>query len=570
MKRPPLGRLIALLCTLILAMAAIVVRLSVLQVSQAGEYRTRALDQRVRTVELPAARGAILDANGHPLAISLEARDIYADPRYVTDAWGEAAKLAPLLGVDVRELVKRLTSGTTFYYVARQVDLDVAKKIEGMNLPGLGFLPVSKRYYPAGTLAAQVLGFVGTDGSGLDGLELQYQSALAGTPGRRTQELDPHGQPITGGIDEEQLPVAGVSIVTTIDREFQYEVQAALEAAVIANHAKGGTVVVMDPHTGDILAMASYPWFDPNDFGASPPASWRNRALTDAFEPGSVSKTITASAAVEERTLPLDRSLSIPSTIRVGPSIIHDSHPHPVEHMTLGDIIAESSNVGAVQVAQLLGQDSLASYLARFGFGQSTGTGFPGESAGIMLPLSDWSVTSLATMAYGQGIAVTPQQMTDVYATIANGGVWVQPRLVKGTIDSSGVYHAAPASSTRRVVSGQTAATITEMLAYAVQAGTGTAAQIPGYQVAGKTGTARIPAPHGGYIVGQYFASFIGFLPASHPDVVIAAILDRPATVYGGVAAAPLFQKIARYAILRLGIAPGDAVGLPPHNLPLP
>jgi cell division protein FtsI (penicillin-binding protein 3) len=562
--------LVALLLILFVAMGAILVRLSVLQVSQAGEYRTRAFDQRVRTVDLPAARGEILDANGHPLAISLEARDIYADARYVTDEWDEAAKIAPLLGLDVREIVRRLTAGTTFSYVARQVDLDVAKKIEAMNLPGLGFLPVSKRYYPAGTLAAQVLGFIGTDGTGLSGLELQFQSALAGTPGERTQELDPHGQPITGGIDQEQPPVAGLSVVTTIDRDFQYQVQVALEEAVKANHARGGTVIVMDPHTGDILAMATYPWFDPNDFAASPPETWRNRALTDAFEPGSVSKTITASAAVEERTLPLDQRLSIASTIQVGPSIIHDSHPHPIERMTLGDIIAQSSNVGAVQVAQLLGQDALASYIARFGFGQSTGTGFPGESAGITLPLADWSVTSLATMAYGQGIAVTPQQMTDVYSTIANGGTWVQPRLVKGTIDANGVYHAAPASPTRRVVSEQTAAAVTQMLAYAVQAGTGTAAQIPGYQVAGKTGTARIPAPHGGYITGKYFASFMGFLPASQPDVVIAAILDRPATIYGGVAAAPLFQEIARYAILRLGITPGNTVGLPPHNFPLP
>lgn len=570
MKRPPLGRLVALLVVFIFAIGAILVRLSVLQVSQAHEYRTRALDQRVQTVTLPATRGEILDTNGHPLAISLEARDVYADPRWITDPWSEATRLAPILGLDVREVVASLTGAGSFEWVARQVDLDVAKKVEALNLPGIGFLPVSKRYYPAGTLAAQVLGFVGTDGLGLSGLELQYQSALAGTPGKRTQELDPHGQPISGGVDEEQPSIPGVSIVTTIDREFQYQVQAALEEAVNANHARGGTVIVMDRHTGDILAMASYPWFDPNDFGASPSATWRNRALTDAFEPGSVSKTITASAAVEEQTLPLDQRLTIPSTIRVGPSIIHDAEPHPVERMTLGDIIAKSSNVGAVQVAQLLGPDALASYLARFGFGRSTETGFPGESPGIMLPLSDWSVTSLATMAYGQGVAVTPQQMTDVYATIANGGVWVQPRLVKGTIDPNGVYHAAPASPTYRVVSEQTAATVTEMLAYAVQAGTGTAAQIPGYQVAGKTGTARIPAPRGGYVTGKYFASFIGYLPASHPEVVIAAILDRPVTVYGGVAAAPLFQRIARYAILHLGIVPGDPVGLPPHNLPLP
>jgi cell division protein FtsI (penicillin-binding protein 3) len=254
--------------------------------------------------------------------------------------------------------------------------------------------------------------------------------------------------------------------------------------------------------------------------------------------------------------------------MRVGEFTIHDAHPHPVQPMTLGDIVAQSSNIGAVLVARRLGEVRMAAYLSQFGLGRTTGIGFPGESPGLMLPLHLWSDTSLATMAYGQGIAVTPLQMISVYSTIANDGVSVQPRLVRGHVDEGGMFHPAPAPVTRRVVSADTARMVARMLAYAVKAGTGTAARIPGYDVAGKTGTARIPRPTGGYYTDQAIAAFIGFLPASDPTVVIAAILDRPVTVYGGVAAAPLFQDIARYAIERLSIAPGRPLRPPPHALP--
>jgi cell division protein FtsI (penicillin-binding protein 3) len=561
-------RLIALLAVLALAMGAIVLRLSVLQVSQARAYRSYALDQRLHTVTLPASRGGVLDRSGEAMAISLPARDVYVDPRYVSEPWDEARTISRILDLKVRDLVPRLTADTTFVYVARQVDLETAVRLERLHLAGIGFLPSSRRAYPAGPLAPQVLGFVGVDGVGLAGLELEYQSVLAGKPGERTQELDPSGQPIVGGIDAERLPAPGSDLVVTMDRDFQFQVQAALEEAVKANQAQGGTVIVMDPRTGDVYAMATYPWFDPKEFATAKPATWRNRAVTDVFEPGSVNKVITAAATVQERSLPLDELLSVPWQMRVGDFVIHDAHPHGVEQMTLGDVVAQSSNIGAVEVAERLGAPRLATYLSKFGLGQVTGIGFPGESAGMMLPLYLWSDTSLATMAYGQGIAVTPLQMISVYATIANGGVWVRPRLVRGTVDPQGAFHPAAASSTRRIVSDATAQMVTRMLAYAVKAGTGTAAQIPGFRVAGKTGTARIPKPTGGYYADRYFASFIGYLPASDPTVVIAAILDRPTTVYGGVAAAPLFQRVARYAIERLGIAPGNAVPPPPHAIP--
>lgn len=569
MRRPPLSRLVALLAAMVLALCGIFARLTVLQVSQAASLQDLALQQRLRTVELPATRGEIVDRSGEPLAISLEARDVYADPRYVTDPWHTATVLAPLLRRDAAELAELLGRDTSFVYLARQVDLELAERIAAKGLPGIGFLPTTRRSYPAGPLAAQVLGFVGVDGGGLAGLELRYDDLLAGTPGERTQEIDPYGQPIAGGIDVERPPVPGSTLVTTIDREIQYLAQQALERAVRENRARGGTIIVMDVRSGDVLAMASFPWFDPNAFEEAPAGRYRNRAVTDAFEPGSTNKVITAAAAIDRHAIGLREVLTVPWQMRVGGYTIHDAHPHGVLRMTLGDIIAESSNIGAVLVARRVGPSAMAAYLDRFGLGRPTGIGFPGESAGVLPPLYEWTGSSLATISYGQGIAATPLQMTAVYAAIANGGRWVQPRLVRGVRIPGGGFEPAPASPTRRVVSPETATVLTRMLVQAVDAGTGVNAMVPGYEVAGKTGTARIPAPDGsGYLSGQYIASFIGFLPASEPRVAIAAILDRPATAYGGVAAAPLFQEIARSVITRLGLEPGRPLPPPPSAEP--
>jgi cell division protein FtsI (penicillin-binding protein 3) len=569
-SRPPAGRLVALFALMAFAFGTISMRLVVLQVSQAQELQDRAFDQRVRTMDLPAQRGQIVDRNGARLALSTPADDVYADPQLVDDPWGTATRLSPLLGVGVPDLVHAMTSDGTFVYLARQLGRGASDRVQRLALPGIGLLPTSKRSYPAGSLASQVLGFVGTDGVGLTGLELGYQDVLAGTPGERTHELGLSGQAIVSGVDEERAPVAGATVVTTIDRDLQFQAQAALEQAVEEQGARGGTVIVMDPRTAEVLAMASNPSFDPNAFGDAPSATYRNRAVTDAYEPGSTNKVITAAAAIQERAIPLGTRLTVPWTMPVGDYIIHDSQSHAPMQMTLGDIVAESSNIGAVMVADRLGAPALATYLARFGLGRATGVGFPGESNGIMLPLDQWNDTILATTAYGQGIAATPLQMVSVYSTIANDGRWVQPKLVRGTIGPDGSLEPSEAAPTRRVVSAETARMVTRMLAYAVQDGTGTNAQIPGYQVAGKTGTARIPTGDGsGYLEGQYIASFIGYLPAGDPEVVVAAILDRPAAVYGGLAAAPLFKRVALAAIARLGIAPADRVPLPPHALPV-
>jgi cell division protein FtsI (penicillin-binding protein 3) len=558
-----------MLAIMVMAFVGIVLRLTTLQVRDNGELAQMGLDQRVRTIQLPAARGQILDRDGTPLAVSREARDVYVNPQLVTDAPGEAAVVAESLDLRPGDVREAFEADGTFVYLARQVDLGVAEELEAKRLPGVGFLSVPQRYYPAGSLAPQVLGFVNVDGVGIAGLEDEYQKQLAGTPGEQTAELSADGLPISTATDTITAPVAGTSIVTTLDRQMQFMAQTALERAVERNGALGGTVIVMDPHTGEVYAMATYPWFDPNDFSDAPQEAMRNRAVTDSFEPGSVNKIITAAAALETGSVGLEQRFRVPYSMQVGPFRIEDSHVHPVESMTIGDIIAESSNIGAAMVANEVGNDALGTYMERFGYGRETGIGFPGEASGVLLPPSQWDEVIRATVSYGQGISVTPLQMAGVYATIANGGRWVQPRLVRGYEGSGGGFRAAAPPRTRLVVRPDTADLLTRMLAYVVQDGTGSLAQIPGYQVAGKTGTSRKLDDSGNY-VQRYMASFVGFLPASDPRAVIAVSIDEPRTVYGGLAAAPLFQEVARYAIQRLAIPAAPPVALPPHAQELP
>jgi len=557
-----------MLVALVVGFTAILVRLALLQVKDAGALQALARDQRVRDIPLAAPRGTIFDRNGQELAMSLPAKAVFADPYLVRDARAEARAIADTLHLSFPNLLARLTSGGRFVYLARGVDLAVAKALQDRNLPGIGLKDESRRYYPAGALAPQVLGVVGVDGTGLAGIELEYQKLLSGRPGREIIEEDPSGTVIPQGESVDHPPVAGDDLLLTIDREVQYRAQVALAQGVKANHAKGATVIVMVPHTGDVLAMATSPWFDPNRLAQANPDNVTNRAVTDVYEPGSVNKVITAAAAVEEGALSLNQRLSVADTYTVYGRPFHDAHPHPVEQMTLADIIAYSSNVGVIRVAGLLGQSRFASYLYRFGLARATGSGFPGESAGLLPPPSQWSGTSMATIPIGQGVAVTPLQMACVYATIASGGVWVQPRFVRATVGPDGAVAPAPPAETRQVVSSSTARTVTRMLAYAVDVGTGTEAQIPGFWVAGKTGTARKILPNGSGYSHKYVASFIGFAPAARPALVVAAVLDEPVTEFGGVAAAPLFQQVMRFALSRLRIAPAPRLQAPPHAIP--
>jgi cell division protein FtsI (penicillin-binding protein 3) len=562
-RRPPAGRLIALLGVMMLALAGVGTRLVVLQVGDHRAFAEQGLDQRVHLIDLPAERGAIVDRTGVPLALTLEARDVYADPRYVTDPIGEAATIARILDLRPRKVERLLrTPGATFVYLGRQIDAEVADRLEALGLPGIGFLDVPKRYYPAGQLAPQVLGFVGVDATGLAGLEFEYGEVLAGTSGRRTVELSADGLPIASGIEVVEPASPGRTLVTTLDREVQYLAQEALQEAVEENGAKGGTIVVMDARTGDVYAMASYPWFDPNEFEVAEREAIRNRAVTDMFEPGSVNKVVTAAAALETGAVGLREVFQVPWWMKVGGYTVNDSHQHGVQEMTLADIVAQSSNIGSAMVAERVGSADLASVLARFGYGRPTGIGFPGEAGGVVPELLNWTDLTRTTVSYGQGISMTPLQMAAVYATVANGGMWVQPRLVRGTSGSDGRIQEPSSDEPRRVLSEETATMLTRMLASVVSTGTGGAAEIPGYQVAGKTGTARKLVD--GRYVRRYMASFVGFLPASDPRVVIAVSIDEPRTIYGGVAAAPVFSEIARHVIQRLAIPAAPPVRLPP------
>lgn len=549
-------------------MTLIFARLVFLQVKDAEALVDRGEDQRISTVPLHAERGSILDRYGREMALSLEARAVYVDPRYVVDPAATADKLSPLLELRPMEVQSKLMADGSFVYLERQVDKVVADRIAALELPGIGFLRESKRYYPSGA-APQVVGIHGSEEcpSRCGGLELSFDEVLSGVDGERTQEIDPGGRPIPQGVSIVSPPVPGQDVMTTLDPELQYQAQVALERVVEFNDAKGGTVIMMSPKTGEILAMAVY----------YPPAKKKNRdevldritnpAVTSAYEPGSVNKVITASAAIQEEAVGLRDVFHVYDSIDVYDYTIHDAESHGMERMMLGDIITHSSNVGTIMVAQEVGAEDMARYLAKFGYGQPTGVGLPGESGGILPQLYEWSGTTMATMAVGQGVSVTPLQMVNVYATVANGGVWTQPQIVKGTIDGDDVFHPAPEPERRRVVSAETAATVTGMLSQVVSEGTGTNAEIPGYWVAGKTGTAMVASPEGGY-TNKFVASFMGYLPASDPELVIGVIIDEPsASYFGGTVAAPVFQQLAKQAIHRLRIPPGERPDFPPSAM---
>lgn len=563
MKRPPGARVIGLFAVMALSLSALAVRLVLLQVRDGATYEALAMEQRVRRIALPAERGTIYDRSMHELALSLPAKAIFADPALVQDPAGTTARLSEILDVRPADLRRSLTAESRFEYLARAVDLAVANRVARLDLPGIGFIDEPKRTYPGGGLAAQVLGFVGVDGAGLAGLELQWDGVLAGRAGRMLVEQDPDGLSIPQGRLEVEEPRRGRDLVLTIDKDLQYFTERALARAVEQNGALGGTVIVLEPSTGDVLAMATNPAFDANAFPDAPAFVTRNRGVTDVYEPGSVNKVITASAALEEGVMGIRERLWVPPRYQVGDKVFTEAHPRPAMSMTLTDIISQSSNIGTIMTAQRLGSERLDDYLRDFGFGVETGIRFPGESDGILMPEEEWWTTSMGTIPIGQGIAVTPLQMASVYATVANDGVRLAPQLVRGTVEGDDVRERDPLVS-ERVVSTRTARLVTRMLADAVASGTGQEAQIPGYWVAGKTGTARKPLQDALGYSEEYVASFIGFAPARDPAVVVAAIIDEPDTVYGGVAAAPLFREVAEFALAHLRVPTAE----PPPRLP--
>ncbi len=547
-------RLVALLVVLGVLFAVVVGRLVMIQGVSPGTYVAVGESQRLRDVVLPAGRGAMFDRNGRDLALTIPQKTVWANPHLVTDPLAAAKALSPVLHVDEAVLGDRLSRDAGFVYLARKVDDTVVDQVKKLHLSGVFFLDEPKRFNPAGDLAAPLLGVVGTDNEGLSGLELQFEKKLKGTPGELRVERDPDGNEIASGDRSFTPAQPGDDLVLTIDRSLQYETEKALSEEIVKSSSKGGTAVVMDPRTGEILAMANLT-YDGADPGRPPYPSINNTAVTNVYEPGSVNKVITIAAALEEGLVEPDTTLSVPDHLRVADHVFSDHDPHPLKQWTVTDIMATSSNIGTIMIGKQLGKTRLDTYLRKFGLGSKTGLGFPGEPRGLLLDPKKWSGTSIGTVPIGQGLAVTALQMLDAYNTVATGGVLVTPKLVKATVDGDGKLVATPASPRRRVVSEKTAAQVTNMLTEVVKQGTGTEAAIDGYTVAGKTGTARKPYK-GGYKQGAYLATFAGFVPAENPRLSAIVVLDEPAQMYGGLVSAPVFAKVAQYGLRLFRIPP--------------
>jgi len=550
----PRWRMVSILVALALGLGAIVWRLADVQGLSNRRYAAMGRSQRMASLVLPAQRGSILDRNGSELAMSLQAKTVWADPRLITDVPVASEALASVLGIDREVLARRLSVDAKFSYLARKVDDSVAARVAQLELPGVFLMEEPRRFFPAATLAAPVLGTVGVDEQGLSGLELQYQQDLTGTVGQLLEERDPAGREIPAGMREFRPPTEGRQLLLTIDRAMQYETERVLAAQIVASRAKGGIAVVMDPTKGDILAMANL-IADPR--GPRPSAD--NMAVTRVYEPGSVNKVVTIAGAIEEGVVDLTSRMNVPDTLKVADAVFRDAEEHSPGWWTVGEVLAESSNVGTIMVGQRLGKQRIDRYLRAFGLASRTALGFPGESGGLLPHPDRWTGTSIATVPIGQGVAVTALQMLGAYNAIANGGTHVEPRLVRSVVGRAGDARTVPQPPPRRVVSESTAAAVNGMLVEAVREGTGTAAAIDGYTVAGKTGTARKPRSGGlGYMEGAYLASFVGFVPAEAPRLSAIVVLDEPTPYFGGLVSAPVFASLARYGVRRFQIPPGS------------
>jgi cell division protein FtsI (penicillin-binding protein 3) len=565
-------RLRWLLGVYLLVALLVVGQLVRIQLVDTPGYADLSASQRSRIIELPGERGRIYDRDGDVLATTIQSATIYADPRAfrptstpdgvpvppAADAREVARTLAPLLGRDVDALTERLTQDAHFVYLARQLDHEVGVAVRDLGLEGVGVIAEPQRVYPAGGLAGQVVGFTGIDGDGLQGLEARFEDLLLGRPGMLTLERAPGGLDIASGTRELTPSEPGTDLVLTLDREVQHAAERAAADVTAEFGAEGASVVVLEVESGDVLAMASAPTFDPNDPGVAEPSTWRNRAVTDIFEPGSTQKALTIAAAIEEGLVDEDSVLRVEPGVSVGGKTFTDATPQPTSDWTLTEIMERSSNVGTIEVARELGPERLEGYLRSFGIGRSTGTGFPGESAGLLMPADQWWGTSLPTIAIGQGVAVTLLQMANSYATIANDGLAVTPRIVRGTVGDDGRLTPAAEPVERRVVSAETAEQVQRMLEKVVsgEAGTGHRAAVEGYQVAGKTGTARKPSVDARGYSGEYVATFVGFAPVEDPALVVAVMVDEPRPFYGGLVAAPVFSEVMRTALASRRVLP--------------
>jgi cell division protein FtsI (penicillin-binding protein 3) len=537
----------------LVVMSLYMARLVELQVVRGPELAATAQNSRLQTLTLPALRGNFTDSDGIPIATTVMARNVTVDPKLITDPVGTATALSPILGIPVETIVASLTVDSRFSYVAKRITPDTWKLVAELGIPGVFSEPTTNRVYPNGNLAASVIGYVGAEGTGLGGLEFGLNEQLMGQDGKLTVERV-NGREIPASERQSIDPVNGLSVRLTLDSNLQAMLEKSLGDQVIATGAEGGVAVIMEPGTGNILAIATYPTFDPNNPFATDDNSKRNTAVTDVFEPGSNPAT----------------QYTVENRLSRGGTSFKDYVDHATLRLTLAGVLAKSSNIGTILASESIGEKKLYEYLQKFGVGQSTGMNFPGESGGKLPDINnenEWSDTTFPTLAFGQGLSVNAVQATSVFATIANDGVRMLPRLIAGYSNTEGVYEPTTVDEGVRVVSPETAKTVREMLEGVVsEDGTAKNMQIPGYRVGGKTGTAnRYDEASGGY--SGYTSSFIGMAPAEKPALVMSVSIHNPKTsTYGSVVAGPVFKKVMTYALAHKKVPPSTTK---PPKLPV-
>ncbi len=536
--------------------AGIQARLLYLQVHRHQDLQARAENQSARTMDISAKRGDILDRHGRVLAYSVDADSVYGVPSEIEDAAQAASRLcAALTDCAPKEqavLTTRLRQKRAFVYVRRRVTPPQATRIAALDLTGIGFIKEDRRFYPKKELAAQLLGFVGTENTGLAGIEAAYDSQISGSLGKLLYQTDARGRAFSR---LERPPTAGATVELTIDEYLQHIAERELRDAVASNHAAGGTVLIMAPKTGEILALANEPTFNPNAYRSASEAHRRNRAVQDIYEPGSTFKVVTAGAAIEEHTIGVDDMIDVSGgKIRFGSRVIDDTHDYGTLSFT--DVMVKSSNVGAIKIGLSLGAERLGLYVRRFGFGRALSPDFPGETPGIVWDPQKLDSSALASMSMGYQVGVTPLQMVAAVSSVANGGDLIQPRVVRALVRDGKRVEVKP-TILGRTVSRDTAVTLTGIMEQIVERGTATQAQIAGYTIAGKTGTAS-KLVNGRYSNTDYYASFVAFLPSRNPVATIIVVIDSPHArgYYGGPIAGPVFQRIAEATLRHLGVPP--------------
>jgi cell division protein FtsI/penicillin-binding protein 2 len=537
-----------IVCLVFLAIAG---RLVMVQILSGSRYSTIGASEVTSVVAVPAVRGGIFDRNGAVLAASVPVTDVVADPFLIHHPATEAAALASVLDEPEATLQKDMRLHSGFVYLARKVGTAVAQAVGRLNLVGINLLPDSKRVDPAGPLAAPVVGEVGAEGTGLSGLEYQYDNLLGGQSGTERIEQSPSGVTLPGSTTALTASQPGTGIELTLDEPLQYVTEQALGSEIVASHAKSGIAIVMNTHTGDILAMANLVAHKATSSTVEAPT---NLALTNVYEPGSVFKLVTFSAALQDGIITPSQVFTVPNSLTIDQWVFHDAETHPTEQLSATQILAQSSNIGTIEIAQLLGKNRLADQIQALGFGRPTGLDYPDESTGLVKRNPNtWSASDIGSTPIGQDDAVTAQQVLDMVNTVATGGIYVSPRLVQATIADNGTLTPTARSASHRALSTEVSSELTTMMEQVVQDGTAVAAGVPGYTVAGKTGTAQVPG-NGGYIPGAYMATFAGFAPAEHPALSAIVVLDQPQPIYGGTVAAPVFSEVMQYALHRYDI----------------